>query len=184
MNGKSWLSIVATAIAGVLLIVFFNHGEILSWIVVVFGVCLIVPAVYNIVLAMRSPKPTDSGVEERGGSRGATIVASLAAIALGIWMLCSPGFFVGLIVYLFGAGLLIYGIYEMVWAGWLARPFRMPLIFYLVPFLMIVGGVVILCTSVRTMNNVMMLITGILLLCIAINSMLEYVAMHPVKTKE
>lgn len=90
----------------------------------------------------------------------------------------------GLIVYVFGALLLVYGVYELVWAAWMARPFRMPVYFYLVPILMIIGGIVILCTTIRTMNQVMMLLTGILLLASAINSTLEYVAMHPAKRRD
>ena len=132
-------------------------------------------------------------LEEKTGSDGrrmptasvsAAIVASVAGIALGIWMLLTPDFFVGLIVYVFGALLLVYGVYELIWAAWMARPFRMPVYFYLVPILMIIGGIVILCTTIRTMNQVMMLLTGILLLASAINSTLEYVAMHPAKRRD
>lgn len=191
MNRKSWLSILITALVGVLLIVFYNQGQILTWVVTLFGVCLIIPAAYNLYSTLRVRKQLQ--LEEKTGSDGrrmpaasvsAAIVASVAGIALGIWMLLTPDFFVGLIVYVFGALLLVYGVYELIWAAWMARPFRMPVYFYLVPILMIIGGIVILCTTIRTMNQVMMLLTGILLLASAINSTLEYVAMHPAKRRD
>lgn len=191
MNRKSWLSILITALVGVLLIVFYNQGQILTWVVTLFGVCLIIPVAYNLYSTLRVRKQLQ--LEEKTGSDGrrmptasvsAAIVASVAGIALGIWMLLTPDFFVGLIVYVFGALLLVYGVYELIWAAWMARPFRMPVYFYLVPILMIIGGIVILCTTIRTMNQVMMLLTGILLLASAINSTLEYVAMHPAKRRD
>lgn len=191
MNGKSWLTILITALVGVLLIVFYNRGEILTWVVTLLGVCLIIPAAYNLFTTLRLRKQlqlaensgSDAG-RMPAGSVTASIVASVAGIALGVWMLLTPDFFVGLIVYVFGALLLVYGVYELVWAAWMAKPFRMPVFYYLVPILMIVGGIVILCTSIRTMNQVMMLLTGILLLASAINSTLEYVAMHPAKRRD
>lgn len=191
MNGKSWLTILITALVGVLLILFYDHGEILSWVVTLFGVCLIVPAVYNLIttLRVRNRLRLESHQDARvralpAGSVSASMVASVAGIALGVWMLLTPDFFVGLIVYVFGALLMIYGVYELIWAAWLARPFKMPVYYYLVPILMIVGGIVILCTSIRTMNQVMMLLTGILLLASAVNSTLEEVAMHPAKRRD
>ncbi len=191
MNGKSWLTILITALVGVLLIVFYDRGEILTWVVTLFGICLIVPGGYNLFTTLRLRKQLQlventgsSGRRMPAGSVSASIVASVAGIALGVWMLLTPDFFVGLIVYVFGALLLVYGVYELVWAAWMAKPFRMPVYYYLVPILMIVGGIVILCTSIRTMNQVMMLLTGILLLASAVNSTLEYVAMHPAKRRD
>lgn len=191
MNTKSWLTILVTAIVGVLLIVFYDHGEILSWVVTLFGVCLIIPAVYNLISTLRVRKrlrlESQTHTNTRplpAGAVSASMVASVAGIALGVWMLLTPDFFVGLIVYVFGALLIVYGIYELVWVAWMAKPFRMPFYYYLVPILMIVGGIVILCTSIRTMNQIMMLLTGILLLASALNSALEIVSMHPAKRRD
>ena len=55
MNRKSWLSILITALVGVLLIVFYNQGQILTWVVTLFGVCLIIPAAYNLYSTLRVP---------------------------------------------------------------------------------------------------------------------------------
>ncbi|MDE7026031.1 MAG: DUF308 domain-containing protein [Paramuribaculum sp.] len=190
MNGKSWLSILVTAIVGVLLIVFHNRGEILSWVVVLFGVCLVLPAMYNLFAAFRMSRQLrlaqHSGYAVRRmptGSMMAAVLANVACIALGVWMLVSPGFFAGFIVYLFGSLLLFYGIYELVWAIWMSKPFRVPFYYYFVPALMMAGGIVILFTSVRTMNNVMMLVTGIMLVASSVNSAMELVSMHPAKLR-
>ncbi len=88
-------------------------------------------------------------------------------------MVVEPGFFVGLIAYLFAAVLILYGIYEIVLMAWLSKPFAMPFGFYIIPVVLIAAGVVILCTTVRTMNAVVVLLTGILLVCAALNWALQ-----------
>lgn len=68
MNRKSWLSILITALVGVLLIVFYNQGQILTWVVTLFGVCLIIPAAYNLYSTLRVRKQLQ--LEEKTGSDG------------------------------------------------------------------------------------------------------------------
>lgn len=191
MYKKSWLSVLITALVGILLIIFYRRGEILSWVVMLFGACLVIPGLYNLFTTVRMRNKLKQLESSTAGSRNlpagsltASIVASVAGIALGVWMLLTPDFFVGLIVYVFGALLLLYGVYELVFAAWLSRPYRLPYYFYLMPILMIVGGIVILCTTIRTMNQVMMLLTGILLLASVVNSTLEYMSMHPATRRD
>ena len=49
----------------------------------------------------------------------------------------------------------------------------MPFGFYIIPVVLIGAGVVILCTTVRTMNSVVVLLTGILLVSAALNWALQ-----------
>ncbi len=187
MNGKNWLSILATALAGVLLIIFYKRGDVLVWIVMLLGAGLVVPGLYNLYVSARMRKKlefADAATRTRSvpaGSAAASIVASVAGIALGIWLLSDPAFFVKFSVYLFSGLLVVYGIYELVYVIWLSRPFRLPFYFCFVPVLMIVGGIAVLCTSICIMNHNMILLTGILLLASAVNSALEYMAMSPVR---
>ncbi len=88
-------------------------------------------------------------------------------------MLFDPDFFVGLTAYLFAVVLVIYGIYEIVLLSWLSKPYKMPFGFYVIPIILIAAGVVILCTTVRTMNAVVVLLTGIMLLGAAVNWALQ-----------
>ena len=102
---------------------------------------------------------------------------------LSVWMVVSPAFFVGLLAYIFGAILILYGIFHIIVVAVWSRPFILPWWFYLIPVLMIIAGVVILCTDVRTINSAVVLITGIALVASSVNSVLEISATNPARTK-
>lgn len=99
-------------------------------------------------------------------------------------MLIQPTFFVGLLAYIFAALLILYGIFHIIVIGFWAKPIVLPMWFYVIPVLMIVAGVVLLCTSVRTLNSAVVLITGIALVASAVNSLLEMVSMSPARTRQ
>lgn len=180
MKSNNWFTIAVVFVVGVLLIIWHSRVDILSWVVTLVGIMLIIPSLYNFIRQLSARK---AGRESRGGE-SAGLVTSIGCMALGIWMVITPGFFVGVIAYVFAALLILYGIYHiLVLAVW-SRPFVMPGWFYIIPVLMIIAGVALLCTSVRTLNNVVVLVTGIALVASALNSILEYVGTHPGERRE
>lgn len=179
-NGSSWLTIAITAIVGVLLIVWHNHVELLQWIIVAMGLVILVPSVYTLVTQLFSKNK--KGSEE--GRSISSVVASVGATALGLWMVINPTFFVGLLAYLFAAILIVYGILQLIVVGYWSRPFVLPAWFYIIPALLIIAGIVILCTEVRTMNSVVVLLTGIMLVCCAVNWALQYTVTHPARRSD
>ncbi len=180
-TGNNWLTILIVFVVGVLLIVWHQRVDILSWIVMAVGLMLIIPALYSLISALVRKKD-DGNISHSASS--STIVASVGALALGIWMVVSPAFFVGLLAYIFGAILILYGIFHIVAIGFWSRPFVLPGWMYIIPVLMIGAGVVILCTSVRTIQSTVVLITGIAFVASAVNSLCEAVATNPARIKE
>lgn len=180
-TGNNWLTILIVFVVGVLLIVWHQRVDILSWIVMTVGLMLIIPALYSLISAMVRKKDEASISHSASSS---TIVASVGALALGIWMVVTPTFFVGLLAYIFGAILILYGIFHIVTIGFWARPFVLPGWMYIIPVLMIGAGVVILCTSVRTIQSTVVLITGIAFVASAVNSLCETVATNPARVRE
>lgn len=180
-SGSNWLTIIIVFVVGILLIVWHGRIDILSWIVIAVGLMLVIPGLYSLISAMVRKKE-DGKINYSASS--ASIVASVGALALGVWMIVNPGFFVGLLAYIFAAILILYGIYHIIVIGFWAKPIIMPGWFYIIPVLMIIAGVVLLCTSVRTLNSVVVLITGIALVASAVNSMLETVSMTPTRMKQ
>lgn len=178
---SNWLTIIIVFVVGILLIVWHQRIDILSWIVISAGLMLVIPGLYSLISAMVRKKE-DGKINYSASS--ASIVASVGALALGIWMIVNPAFFVGLLAYIFAAILILYGIYHIIVIGFRAKPIIMPGWFYIIPVLMIIAGVVLLCTSVRTLNSVVVLITGIALVASAVNSMLETVSMTPTRMKQ
>ena len=163
MKSNNWLTALIVMLVGILLIVWHQRVDVLNWIVLAVGIMLIVPGLYSCISAL--------------------VRKSLGAIALGVWMVVSPAFFVGLLAYIFGAILILYGIFHIIVVAVWSRPFILPWWFYLIPVLMIIAGVVILCTDVRTINSAVVLITGIALVASSVNSVLEISATNPARTK-
>ena len=190
MNNRasSWLTIVITAAVGILFIIWHARLDLLSWIVVAMGILLILPGAYNIITSFTKSAPTADGstsrAVERRGSAVSSTIASDCTVALGIWMLIQPDFFVELLAYLFAVLLIVYGIYQILVVAYFSRPYAMPWFFYIVPAILVATGVVILCTSVHTMNSVVVLLTGILLLLSAINWALENMTLYPVRMRD
>lgn len=172
---NNWLTILVVFVAGILLIAWHSRIDILQWVVVLAGITLIVPALYSFIIAL-GRRRRGEGDEMRRTARTSTLWTSVAAIALGVWMVVNPSFFAGLLAYMFGAVLILYGIYHIVLMTYWLRPAVFPFWFYIIPVLMLASGIVILSTSVREMNSVVVLITGIALVASAVNSMLEFTA--------
>lgn len=178
-SSSSWLTIAVTAVVGILLIVWHARLDVLQWIIVAMGIVLALPGAYSVISSLGSRGKTDGSSSPISGT-----VAGIGAVALGLWMVINPTFFVGLLAYLFAAILIVYGVLQLIIVAYWSRPFVLSGWFYVIPVLLIVGGVVILCTTVRTMNSVVVLVTGIMLVASAINWALEYTVTHPARSKE
>lgn len=179
-NCSNWLTIAITAIVGILLIVWHNRFDVLQWIIIAMGFVVLAPSAYSLTTSLfaKSKKKPDGSVAI------STVIAALAGVALGLWMIIQPSFFVGLLAYLFAAILILYGILQLIVVGYWSRPFVLPAWFYIIPSIMIVAGIVILFTTVRTMNSIVVLLTGIMLLSSAINWALEYTVTHPARRQD
>lgn len=172
-SGNYWLTILVVFVAGILLIAWHSRIDILQWVVITVGLVLIIPALYSFIVALGRNRRGENGETGRT-ARTSTLWANAATILLGIWMVADPTFFAGVLAYIFGAVLLLYGIYHIVLMCYWLKPVTFPFWFYIIPVLMIASGIVILCSSVREMNSVVVLITGIALVASAVNSTLEY----------
>lgn len=176
MSGKSdLLTSIVVAVAGIVMICFYQRIDILAWIVILIGAMFLIPGIFSLILGMRK--------RENGGST-TQVIAGIGASALGAIMVIMPEAFAGVIVYIFAALLVVGGIYHIVYIAWLSRPFVLPFYYYILPVLMIVAGIVLLTTNIRTLNNVVVLITGISFVAWSLSSLLEWIATHPTQTKD
>ncbi len=170
INGKTDLfTSLIVGIAGIAMIVLHNRIDIMEWIVIMIGVMFIIPGVFSVLLGALSKQRKST----------TSVIAGIGAIALGVIMCAMPGQFAGIMVIIFGALLIISGAYHLCFVAWLSRPFVLPFYYYIIPVLLIVTGVIVMFTSVRTINNVVLLITGIAFICSSISSLMEWIATHP-----
>ena len=93
---------------------------------------------------------------------------------LGLLMCIFPAEFAKFFVYVFAALLIIFGVFHIVdLASW-NKSVKFPFFFYIIPILMVAAGIVILCTPLSGINEVVVLITGIALTASSFNSIMEY----------
>ena len=105
----------------------------------------------------------------------------VGGLLLGIALVAAPAFFVGVLSYTF-AVLIIAGSLVKFWMLFsMGRSVKMPLWLYVVPALMLVCGIVILLTDIRTIESVLVLITGIAFVAYSANSLMEYLAVRRYK---
>lgn len=176
MSGKSdLLTSAVVAIAGIIMIAFYQRIDILAWIVILIGAMFLIPGIFSLILGMRS--------SAKGGS-ATQVIAGIGATALGAIMMAMPDVFAGVLVYIFAALLVIGGVYHIIFVGWLAKPYILPFYYYILPVLMIVAGIVLVATNLRTINNVVVLVTGISFIVWAFCSLVEWIATHPTNKKE
>lgn len=177
-NGFNWLTVLVMFVVGILLIIWHDRLDVLNWIIMAVGLALTVPGIYDLFLSLRKHDTGRKG-QVRNQLSGSTTIVSIGAIALGIWMLVSPGFFVGVMAYAFGAILIFLGIYHIAIIAYLSRPLVLPGFLYIIPVLLIVAGLIILFSSVRTIQSVVVIIMGISLVASAVNSLFEYTSAKP-----
>ncbi len=70
--------------------------------------------------------------------------AGVAGVALGVWLLLSPAFFLALLMMLLGLLLLLVGFYQLVTLLAARRRVGVPWAMYVVPLLLLVAGVVVI----------------------------------------
>lgn len=175
MSGKIDLftSVIVLAV-GIALICLYQRVDILDWIVILIGIMFMIPGIFSLV----------SGISSRMSGNVASVIAGIGAIVLGAVMCIFPTPFAHILVYIFAGILIVGGIYHIAFIGWLSKPFILPWYYYIIPVLMIIAGLLMIFTDLRTINSVVVLITGISLVCSSFNSLIEWVATHPSKKKE
>lgn len=173
MKGKGGiitnLVILAT---GIVLIALNNKADILSGIIVITGCAFVIPSVLNMAILLFRESRKNKGVEQSRASMISGMLASLGGLALGTWMILFPDTLVGLLVYLFAALLLAGGVYHLYMLLFGLRPLKFPFWMYLFPALLIITGVVLFGTDIKTIEAHIVLIAGIAMTVFACASFL------------
>ncbi len=174
MNGKgSIITNLIILLAGVLLCWLSNRPHVLHTIIFITGIIFIVPALINIVMLFGH-----SNSEEKKSYVMKVVdwITSGAGIILGICLVLSPDFFLPILVYLFGAIAVLGGLFQIYMLSYGFRPVKFPATLYIIPVVLLVGGVVMLFTGhygedgVGLADQTVLLMTGIGMILFAINT--------------
>lgn len=145
-------------IAGVMLCILNSHPDILTTIVKIVGGAFALAGVINIIIALvRRHRKSENSM-----ANATSWISGIGGTGLGCAMLFSPLFFTPILVFLFGAILLIGGAFQVIMLAWGYRPYVGNGWMFVMPVLEIIGGVIMICSeTVRYNNPAMLLITGI-----------------------
>ncbi len=155
---------VIVGLVGILLIILHARIDLLNWVSVAVGLMFILPSLFVLCSSIGSKQHLPAGI---------AFVAA-GGLILGLLMCVFPSAFAGFFVYVFAALLAIFGIYQIVdLASW-SKTVKIPALYYVVPILLVATGIVMLCTSLRDINTIVVLVTGIALVAGAVNSIFEF----------
>ena len=122
---------------GILLVMWPEAAMI--YLVITVGVLFLLPGLYGIFAYFASRR----GAED-GSGRAFPIVA-LGSALLGIWLIVMPAFFVGILMYVLGALLVLGGIGQLMnFISVRKLTGSVPAIFYVIPVLLLLAGILIL----------------------------------------
>jgi hypothetical protein len=166
-------------LVGVTFICMQSRENVLQAIVVILGALFIVAGAVNMVILYRSVAAASSaGVPYNRAGRIAGSIACVAALALGILMVVSPGAVINMIVYTFAVLLLLGGLYRIYMLAFGYRPLHFPRWFYIGPTLLVITGITLLAIGGTRIQNYIVLITGIAMVVFAVSSFLEYTGLR------
>lgn len=176
MKGKNYLiAYISALVIGILLLVYHSEAGLYNTLVIAIGALIAVPGLVLLILEFRHKKTrrrtasTNAEIAERDASNWATVITGVAGMALGIWMICSPAFFIKAIIYTLGAILILVGVLQCTGIYQAARPLRPLAFWFVIPALTLVAGVIILVLGPDRIASAAGLIAGIVLVVYAAN---------------
>ena len=167
---KKWISILINSLVfltGLILVMLNSRAKVLETVVVIFGILIIVPSLITLISIFSKKIAGQFGM--------LALLPTVGSLILGIVLVCNPSLFVSLLVYLFAAILLLIGIYDLWRLISTDNNTRYALAFYVVPILLIIGGIVLFAVDVETVESMMVLIAGIGLMLCGIKSLAQMV---------
>ena len=124
---------LSVVIVGVLLIVY--KDAVMPFVVQLIGIAFMLPGLIALGLhlyASRDGRPPFWSLQ---------MLTSLGSVAFGLWLLFAPGFFIAVLMKLFGIILLLIGVYQVIKllrAG--TRNLRPSIYYYILPVLVVLLG--------------------------------------------
>lgn len=161
---------LSALVIGVLLLIFSNVGNLYRWMVIVIGILFLVPSAILLISSMR-------GKRDSYGNKPAKpwyiAAMALAGLVFGVWLLVMPGYFIGGAIYTIGAVLILVGLAATVFIATASARVGIKKIFYLMPWLCILGGIIIMFVGPARLGAAVNIIAGILLICYAANGFIS-----------
>lgn len=161
--GQIFNSLVVLAL-GVALIAMHNEIRLMEYMVMLIGIAFIIPSVYLIIGTLYYRK---KGLPAYYSTAG--LVSAIGSLCIGVLLLSIPTFFIGFLTYLLAALMVLWGIAHIIALIRSSSTYRYSLWLYIMPTATTIAGVVILASSVKEIQSVVVLITGIAMVASSLN---------------
>ncbi|MBD5191700.1 MAG: hypothetical protein HDS58_04660 [Barnesiella sp.] len=158
--------------AGVLLCMMNSRVQVADTIIMILGALFILCGVITIFSVSQGSRRQQQGIV----MRTVAWITSIGGIGLAVAMLVSPEWFMGVLVYMFSAILILCGLIQVIALTWGYRGVRFPGWMYIIPVILLVGGVTMLFSdSLRYDTSRMLLIAGVGLILFGVNYLLQLI---------
>ena len=179
-NTQYLVSYIFTLIIGVLLLVYSRQTNIFEIIVVVIGICFIIPSLVGLYMGFAGKKQTDGSRKSRPWYIGTSAIAGLVG---GVLLVAMPGFFVHYLIYTFGVILVVAGIIQILFLSAEGRDIGgMPTAWFIMPWIIVATGIAIIIIGPEKLADAATIVTGIALTLYSINGLLSASA-HKLTTR-
>lgn len=165
-QSSQWFSAALTLIAGIALLIMAGHTSLLNFVVQIIGVLIGIVGL-GAFLAQ--------SLQRKERRNPWWMVAGVAAVGIGLWLMFDPEFFVSFTVYLLAVVIILSGLWHIFSLAAFKRQIAVPIWLWIVPALLIVAGVSCLVFSIKITVSAIVLITGICLIFSAFNTFGESV---------
>lgn len=153
---------VCALVIGVLLVAWPETAVV--YLVITIGVLFMVPGVFGFFSWLI-----------HGHREGISFpLAGLGSLLFGLWLIIMPDFFVGILMYVLGAVLVLAGVSQVVNLSVARSWTSVPFIFFIVPILLIIAGIVVLFNPF-TAATVPFIVLGVSSICYAISDLINIV---------
>ncbi len=145
----SFIRILFALVIGLVLVIWPNAA--VNYIVITIGIAFLIPGVISL-LSFFARKKSEVAVTPRFPIEG------VGSLLFGLWLIITPAFFADVLMFLLGFILLMGGVQQIA-SLWIARRWTpVPAIFYLVPVLILIAGIVVLINPTGVRNTAFMII--------------------------
>lgn len=168
---SNWFCSLLVFAAGVTLCCLYDRENILTIIIYILGVVFTMSGCINIIATQFKRNKGETGTVN------AVIgwLAGLGGIGLGGAMLITPKSFAEVLVYVFGALLVLGGLWHIFCLSYFYKKANLPAWLYVPALIILVGGVVVFCsTPVRDNVQVVTLMSGIGAIIFSLETLVEY----------
>ena len=162
---------VAVLVAGLCLVLFHGNMNVMKVIIVLLGVCFIIPSLVYMVMVLAKRR------EESDTVRNIGIVPAAGGLCFGVVLLMQTEWFVHILGVIFGMLLIALGLFHTVYMVMMAKRAKVEPWYYIFPVLMMIGGLLILVVfRAPERAKVVVLITGLAMILFSFTTLLEYLA--------